>query len=193
MSARFSSPIALAFMAAAFQSYMFADRSGTVTLARYTFLDLEAGAVSDHGGDLFFDGSTLAPQGAAGLYNLGKYGSRVFKSIRASQASSVSYSASPIPPSALVTGEVFGVRTNGGHYVKVIVSATNNGTLSLQYTLFDVAPIAHADPAAPVITGLANNYSFIRPGVGLPNYGIAPGSIFVIFGTGLSTASAPVL
>ena len=34
--------------------------------------------------------------------------------------------------------------------------------------------------AQPVVSGLANNYSFLPPG--LPNSGIAPGSIFAIFG-----------
>jgi uncharacterized protein (TIGR03437 family) len=40
----------------------------------------------------------------------------------------------------------------------------------------------------PSIGGLLNNYSYIRPG--LPNYGIAQGSIFDIFGTNLATSTA---
>jgi uncharacterized protein (TIGR03437 family) len=39
----------------------------------------------------------------------------------------------------------------------------------------------------PVIGGLENNYSFVVPG--LPNYGIAQGSIFDIFGSNLASAS----
>ena len=42
----------------------------------------------------------------------------------------------------------------------------------------------------PVITGLLNNYSFVRPG--LPNYGIAQGSIFDIFGMNLAGGRAPL-
>jgi uncharacterized protein (TIGR03437 family) len=38
---------------------------------------------------------------------------------------------------------------------------------------------------APTVSGLVNNYSFTLPG--LPNYGIAQGSIFAIFGTNLAT------
>jgi uncharacterized protein (TIGR03437 family) len=38
--------------------------------------------------------------------------------------------------------------------------------------------------AQPVITAVQNNYSYILPN--LPNYGIAPGSLFVIIGTGLA-------
>jgi hypothetical protein len=125
MSGRFSSPVALALMAAAYPTYVFADQSGTATLEPNTYLNLDTGAASRSGGDVFFDGSNLAPQATAGLYNLGKYGSRVFKSIQVGQASSVSYSALPIPASALVAGDIFGIRTGSGHYVKVIVSATN--------------------------------------------------------------------
>jgi uncharacterized protein (TIGR03437 family) len=46
-----------------------------------------------------------------------------------------------------------------------------------------VLPLA----AQPVIKALQNNYSYIVPG--LPNYGIAEGSIFIIMGTGLATGS----
>ncbi len=38
--------------------------------------------------------------------------------------------------------------------------------------------------AQPAITAVQNNYSYILPN--LPNYGIAPGSLFVIVGTGLA-------
>lgn len=39
----------------------------------------------------------------------------------------------------------------------------------------------------PVVTELQNNYSYTQPG--LPNYGIAPGSLFIIKGTGLASAT----
>ena len=41
--------------------------------------------------------------------------------------------------------------------------------------------------AQPAIGGILNNYSFTLPG--LPNYGIAQGSIFALFGTGMSGSS----
>jgi uncharacterized protein (TIGR03437 family) len=44
--------------------------------------------------------------------------------------------------------------------------------------------------AQPAITGLANNYSYIQPG--MPNYGIALGSIFDIFGTSLAGTTTPL-
>lgn len=43
----------------------------------------------------------------------------------------------------------------------------------------------------PFISAIQNNYSFTLPN--LPNYGIAPGSLFVIYGSNLSTVSVPVL
>jgi len=43
----------------------------------------------------------------------------------------------------------------------------------------------HALGQAPTVTGLLNNYSNTLPG--LPNYGIAEGSIFVIYGTNFSS------
>lgn len=46
---------------------------------------------------------------------------------------------------------------------------------------------AAASAQAPVIGGLANNYSYIS--AGLPNYGIAQGSIFDIFGTSSNPAT----
>jgi hypothetical protein len=169
-----------------------ADLSSALNLPANRFLSLDTGAVSVTGGDILWDGMALRPQGRAGLYNLGKRGARVFKAIRARHAVSAPYGPAPIPASTLVEGNIFGVHTNGGRYAKVIVNSANGSSLSLQYTTF--TPVNSGLPRAttgPVITGVLNNYSYIVPG--LPNYGIAPGTIFVIFGTGLSTAAPPVL
>src|ERR1700747_3383549 len=45
--------------------------------------------------------------------------------------------------------------------------------------------------AAPTIDKIQNNYSYILPG--LPNYGIAPGSLFLITGSDLADPNTPVL
>jgi uncharacterized protein (TIGR03437 family) len=42
----------------------------------------------------------------------------------------------------------------------------------------------------PTVGGLLNNYSFTLPG--LPNYGIAEGSIFDIYGTNMASAATPL-
>src|SRR5713101_3039769 len=43
----------------------------------------------------------------------------------------------------------------------------------------------------PSISAVQNNYSYTLPSA--PNYGIAPGSLFVIYGSNLSTVTTPVL
>jgi uncharacterized protein (TIGR03437 family) len=186
----------MASLVVAFLHVAWADQSGTVTLNVYSFLDLDTGATSGTSGDVFWDGKTLTPEGRAELYNLGRYGSRVFKSIRVGNAWSAEYSPAPIPATALVAGDVFGVHTNVGRYAKVIVNAVNGSSLSIQFTTFAATPSSNkpVKPAASSglsITKIQNNYSNILPGQ--PNYGIAPGSIFDIFGTGLSTSAPPVL
>ena len=69
-----------------------------------------------------------------------------------------------------------------------------NQTLSVRIlTLFILTlslPIAALE-AAPIVTKILNNSSLIPPG--LPNYGIAPSSIFIVQGTGLADAGTPVL
>jgi uncharacterized protein (TIGR03437 family) len=42
-------------------------------------------------------------------------------------------------------------------------------------------------PPGPIITGVQNNYSYLLPGQ--PNYGIGPGTLFVITGSGLASAT----
>jgi hypothetical protein len=98
--------------------------------------------------------------------------------------------------SALIVGDIFGVRTNGGHYAKVSVTAVNGTSVALQYTTFIATdasiathPLVSGPP--PFIFQVQNNYSFLLPGV--PNYGIAPGSLFAIQGLNLSDNQTPVL
>lgn len=57
-------------------------------------------------------------------------------------------------------------------------------------TLLLLLSIACAALAQPTVSGVVNNYSYIAPG--LPNYGIAQGSIFVLFGANLSAATTPL-
>ena len=186
------SPFTLTLFAVCWIPIASAEQSATVTLAANAFLNLDTGVVSTNGGDVLWDGETLTPWGRAGVYNLGKYGARAFKSITARHAPTVQYGSAPIVGSALVAGDIFGVRTNSGRYAKVLVTASGGGSLTLQYTNFN-ATVNAAGPlaAGATITKVQNNYSYLVPGV--PNYGIAPGSLFVVFGTGLSGAAPPVL
>jgi hypothetical protein len=182
------------FLAAALSTVAMADQSGNVTLTLNTYLNLDTGGISSAGGDVLWNGTSLAAQGQAGLYNLGRYGSRIFRSINARSAARVPYSAAPIPASALIVGGIIGVRTNGGHYAKISVTAVNGSSISLQYTTFIAASIA-VHPSLfgppPFIFQVQNNYSYLLPGV--PNYGIAPGSLFAIQGMNLNGNATPVL
>ena len=185
--------VAIVFLPIALLTASGADQSGNVTLAPNSFFNLDTGELSSTGGDVLWTGTALVPQGRAGLYNLGKHGSRVFKLIPSRYASAAPYSAAPIPADKLVVGDVFGVHTNGGRYSKVMVTAATDASLALNYTTFRGALPSRITAAggAPMINQIQNNYSFLVPGV--PNYGIAPGSLFVIVGAGLSNSSPPAL
>ncbi len=65
----------------------------------------------------------------------------------------------------------------------VLVSAITGTSVSLEFHTFS----GSTAPSGPNITGLTNNYSGIAQG--LPNYGIAPGSLFVIYGTNLASTT----
>lgn len=170
----------------------FEDDPAKLTLAvnQSLTLDRPSGAA-----DILWNGQELAPLGRAELFHLGKYGSRVFKAIRARSAARAKYSATPIPFSALVPGEIIGVHTNKNSYAKVLITAVNGGSLSLLYTTFTTGAAAPGNPSAfgppPFLTAIQNNYSYLLPGV--PNYGIAPGSIFVVMGQNLNTTQTAVL
>jgi uncharacterized protein (TIGR03437 family) len=73
------------------------------------------------------------------------------------------------------------VTSSGNQNVSVGIGGATSNTLTLA-----VGP-------APAISAVLNNYSFILPGAASGNYGIAPGSIFVIFGTGMAAPGAPAV
>jgi uncharacterized protein (TIGR03437 family) len=188
--------LAIMFLSAVFSTAAFADQSGSVLLPASRSLNLDTGEIGNSGGDLLWNGTELTSQGRAGVYNLGKYGARVFKSISSRSAARAPYTAASIPGSKLIAGDIFGVRSNSGHYAKVLVTAVNGPSLVLQYTTFILAgPSIAAHPGIagppPFIYQVQNNYSFLLPGV--PNYGIAPGSLFAIQGLNLSGNSTAVL
>ena len=192
MPSRYRTCLKVIVLAIALSFAAFGEQSGTATLTVNSFLNFDTGAVLSSAGDVLWNGSSLSPQGHASIYNLGKYGSRAFQFLSARSASLVPFGVAAIPGDALVAGDVFGVYTNGGHYAKVMITAASGTSLSVRYTTFGAAA---ARPAAngptPVITAVQNNYSYLLPGV--PNYGIAPGSIFVIVGQLLSSGAPPML
>ncbi|HEY1185095.1 MAG TPA: hypothetical protein VGE89_12975 [Bryobacteraceae bacterium] len=66
------------------------------------------------------------------------------------------------------------------------------GILGLALTGSIARAAGSNDSSAPAITAVLNNYSYILPS-DVNNYGIAPGSIFVIFGSGMATPGAPAV
>src|ERR1039458_9386646 len=161
-----------------------ADVTGTPTLAAGTALSLDTGATSSSGGDILWSGTSMTPQSSAGAYNLGNLGLATYSTLPQSTFASLPYSKSAIPASSLAVGDVFAVKTNGGNYAKLIVTATSGTSISLQFQTF-----VSSAPTGPTITQIENNYGQVP--AGFFNSGIAQGSIFFIKGTGLADPNAP--
>lgn len=166
-----------------------ADLSENTILQTNTALNLDTGAVVGSGGDILWNGSTIAPQGTATVRNLGNVGSTNFNGLPESYWISVAAGAkaAPIAANLLVAGDAFAAITNSGKIAKVLVSANSGGVISLQFTTFGVT----ASSGVPTVTKILNNSS-LTP-AGLPNSGIAPSSIFIVQGSGLADAVAPAL
>ena len=79
------------------------------------------------------------------------------------------------------------VLTNGGYYAKVQVAVINANLTVLYFTTY-----AQRDSGAgPLPKSPQNKYSYLA--AGFPNYGIAPGSVFIIQGEYMSGVTTPVL
>jgi uncharacterized protein (TIGR03437 family) len=180
-----------------FPAIALADLSQTITLSNSspTNLNLGTGATSNSGGDIQFSSSGMTPQGAATAANRGFEDASGFASLsQPVVALWPGYSTATIPTATLESVEgplvdAFYVHTNGGHYAKVLVTASTSSTITLMFTTFGVSGGGTTGP--PTITAIQNNSSGIP--AGFPSYGIAPSSIFVVVGTGLADPGTPVL
>lgn len=174
-----------------------ADLNGTVTLSANTTLNLDTGATVNSGGDLVWSGTTLAPHGTARALNastvFGESGTTGFATLSQQVLQTLMPSlGSNLPLSSLAMNNVIGVQTNGSNYAKLLVTAVGGGSISLQYTTYGAGSTTPPPPStSPTITQLQNNYSYILPT--LPNYGIAPGTLFIIQGTNLANTTNAVL
>jgi uncharacterized protein (TIGR03437 family) len=181
--------LAVAVLSTALPTAAWADLSGNATLAVDTSLSLDTGVTASTGGDIFFTGTSILLGGSAEAVNFGEPGYVEFDALTLaglSMITLINYSQSPIGGTSLTAGDVFAVYTNGGHYAKVLITGVSTQLVSLQYTTYGASV-----PGGPTIAQVQNNYSFVLPG--LPNYGIAPGSLFVISGANLSSSAPPVL
>ncbi|HEY4361072.1 MAG TPA: hypothetical protein VGN17_08890 [Bryobacteraceae bacterium] len=181
---------------------LYADVSGTVTLSSAGQLDLDTGATSSEANaDLPADIEWTS--GSPSIGNIIIFASSTFLAARGSvafdsltQATLAGYDDGTMRPGATIAlapasprsgvGSLFAVKTKCGNYAKVIVTALNGDgstilTLSLQFTTYT----ANGSSGCPAIAAIQNNYSYLLPGQ--PNYGIAPGSLFIVKGTVLNS------
>ena len=181
--------ISLCILVSIFSVAALADLNQTTTLQANSRLNLDTGASPSSGGDLLWNGSTIAPQGSAKVYNVGNLGATNFDGLAQSYWVTLSQAAnsSPIAANLLVSGDAFIATTSGGRVAKVLVTANTAGVITLRFTTFG----ASAAAGVPAISQILNNSSAIPPG--LPNYGIAPSSIFVVKGSSLADPGDPVL
>jgi uncharacterized protein (TIGR03437 family) len=170
-----------------------ADVSSINTLPPSTVLDLDTGVSSSlpggGTGDIVWTGTALMP--APGVTNVslliypGGSGFATFQQLAQSDLASLSFptGASSISVSQLSLNVILAAKTKSGNYSKLLVSSfASGGSLALRLTTFTPTP-----QAPPTITAVENNYSQIPQG--LPNYGIAPSSLFFIKGTGLASVN----
>lgn len=179
-----------AFLLFIFPIAAWADVSGIATVPAGSSLNLATGLVASSGGDLLFTGSQFTPQGAARAIDMGNLQIGGFNLISQAtvQANDPGFNALPANFSVTaVQGDVLAVRTLGGYYAKVLVQSISSSSTTLQYLTYGAA----ATTTPPAITAVQNNYSYLQ--AGLPNYGIAPSSLFIIKGTNLASATTPVL
>jgi uncharacterized protein (TIGR03437 family) len=177
----------IAILTLAFPIAALADLSGTKTLSANTYLSLDTGTTAASGGDLLWTGTSITLQGNATAYNVpvGLSFSSATKAVV--QSLSAAFTKAAIPASSLVANDVLLVKTNGGNYAAVGVTAVSGTSITLQFTTFGVASVA----TGPTITQVLNNYGLIP--AGFPNSGIAQGTLFIIKGSGLADPNAPAV
>ena len=165
-----------------------ADLSLTTTLTTGQSLNLDTGAITASGGDIAFQGSSITFGANDSGYVLGPLNAGGFALINEATLSATAsiYTNTPISGPNLAVGYVFAVHTIGNHYAKVLITAVSSSSLTVQFTTFGAT--GGVSPGAPVVKSIQNNYSNIASG--LPNYGIAPSTLFVIYGTGLADPTA---
>src|SRR5579862_879791 len=180
--------IALAVLACASPIAIWADLSENTILQSGLALNLDTGAVVSSGGDMLWNGSTLAPQGSATVYNVGNAGATNFNGLPESYWVKLAPAgrSTPIAANLLVVGDAFVANSNSGKVAKVLVVANSGGAITLQFTTFGASA-----STAPAVSQILNNSSLIPPG--MPNFGVAPSSIFIVQGSGLADPGTPVL
>lgn len=181
-----------------------ADVSGTgVTISSGSNFSLDTGAVVSTGGDFSWNGTTLTitPQGSATAIDLentalgntysglSSYTMLVAEGQVLISSFAVEFgndlNQAPIPPNV---DDILVFHTNAGNYAAVLVTATSP-SLTIDFHTFTPSTTP-PPPTGPTISAVVNNYSYIP--TGFPNSGIAPGTIMLIFGSGMSQQPSSV-
>src|SRR5579871_1123149 len=188
--------IAGAILAIAFPLAALADITNqNATLSANTNLNLDTGATAASGGDIRFTGTSITLVGAATVFNFGAVGATTYNNTTLQTLSllpSQVYNQVPLSGGSLVVNDVFAVHTNGGNPAKVLITAVSASSITLEFTTFGTTSGGGGGGAgAPTITKVQNNSSNVPQG--FPNYGVAPSSLFIVGGSGLSDPADPVL
>ena len=173
-----------------------ADVSGTPTLAVNATLNLDTGAVGTSGGDIVWTGSSISPQSGAGVFTIPGIPLSAYDSVTQDILAlfDSSFSSQPIPVPDPSAGVLLAVKTKGGNYAKLLVTGgTVNGPITVKFTTYGATGGNGGGGGGngPTITTVQNNYGLVSPG--LPNYGLAPSSLFFVQGSNLANTTTDLL
>ena len=159
--------------------------TGTTTMNAGQTFTFATGTAASSGGDVSWDGTKFTPLGTTlgadlatlltslGIGN-GTAGYNYISQLILQEGLAAGLgSSSPFAPAQ---NDVLGFRDQVGNTAKMLVTALGAGGGG-----------GGGTTGGPTITAIQNNYSYLVPG--LPNYGIAPGALFIIKGSGLASAT----
>ena len=174
----------------------FADITNqSVTLAVNTALAMDTG-VTGSSGDILFTGTSITVQGTATIYSFGATGQSEYGMLTQSILTSLYgvnglFNKVPLSGTALAMNEVFAVHTAGGNLAKAVITLLSSTSATIEFTTYGGSSTG-GGPTPPSITSVLNNSSLIPPG--FPNSGLAPSSLFHVFGANMATpGTTPVL
>jgi len=188
--------IAVAALALALPYAAMADITNQmVTLSSGQIVSLDTGTIVNSGGDLMWDGTNRIPQGSMHVFVLMNQGSAapgVFLAFGTTEIDAdfmnCGGSQSNVPGTV---NQLFMALTNGEHDAKVLVTAQSGTSITIEFTTYtsthNTSCAGKGGGNAPSISGITNIYSNIPPGA--PTYGIAQGSLFVIYGSNLASGN----
>ncbi len=175
---------ALILLFVVFPSSLLADISGTATLPVNSTFNFDTGEIASSGGDVLLTSAiNFAPQGKAEIAMIGATYAGPFTYLDSAALTAYSYSTFAV---ALIyhsiEPEAIAVRFKPTPAItrRSCSREKPRRPSSFLYYTWD----ATGQPGVPSILQVQNNYSYILPN--LPNYGIAPGSLFIIQGAALS-------